>query len=151
MFRYPRFQLIFHHQISHTFLEQLRELKMQRFQLQQINSYLVQSLIDHTWSPLTKTQPSTSPHLHDSVNERSSTLLPSICEASLQMSPLVGNFWFIFYCSILRRANSRFLGLVSVWAARSFDQTALRPSVIKRIRQIDVKYITHITSFGVTA
>ena len=47
-------------------------------------------------------------------------------------------------------ANSRFLGLVSVWAARSFDQTALRPSVIKRIRQIDVKYITHITSFGVT-
>ena len=32
-------------------------------------------------------------------------------------------------------ANSRFLGLVSVWAARSFDQTALRPSVIKRIRQ----------------
>ena len=49
------------------------------------------------------------------------------------------------------RCNSRFLGLVSVWAARSFDQTALRPSVIKRIRQIDVKYITHITSFGVTA
>ena len=48
-------------------------------------------------------------------------------------------------------ANSRFLGLVSVWAARSFDQTALRPSGIKRIRQIDVKYITHITSFGVTA
>ena len=48
-------------------------------------------------------------------------------------------------------ANSRFLGLVSVWAARSFDQTALRPSVIKRIRQIDVKYIIHITSFGVTA
>ena len=46
---------------------------------------------------------------------------------------------------------SRFLGIVSVWAARSFDQTALRPSVIKRIRQIDVKYITHITSFGVTA
>ena len=37
-------------------------------------------------------------------------------------------------------ANSRFLGLVSVGAARSFDQTALRPSVIKRIRQIDVKY-----------
>ena len=48
-------------------------------------------------------------------------------------------------------ANSRFLGLVSVWAARSLDQTALRPSVIKRIRQNDVKYITHITSFGVTA
>ena len=48
-------------------------------------------------------------------------------------------------------ANSRFLGLVSVGAARSFDQTALRPSVIKRIRQIDVKYITHITSLGVTA
>ena len=41
-------------------------------------------------------------------------------------------------------ANSRFLGLVSVGAARSFDQTALRPSVIKRIRQIDVKYITHM-------
>ena len=48
-------------------------------------------------------------------------------------------------------ANSRFLGLVSVGAARSFDQTPLRPSVIKRIRQIDVKYITHITSLGVTA
>ena len=47
-------------------------------------------------------------------------------------------------------ANSRFLGLVSVWAAQSFDQTPLRPSVIKIIRQIDVKYITHITSFGVT-
>ena len=44
-------------------------------------------------------------------------------------------------------ANSRFLGLVSVWAARSFDQTALRPSVIKRIRQIDVKYIAHITQY----
>ena len=43
-------------------------------------------------------------------------------------------------------ANSRFLGLVSVGAARSFDQTALRPSVIKRIRQIDVKYITHMQS-----
>ena len=41
-------------------------------------------------------------------------------------------------------ANSRFLGLVSVGAARSFDQTTLRPSVIKRIRQIDVKYITHM-------
>ena len=41
-------------------------------------------------------------------------------------------------------ANSRFLGLVSVGAARSFDQTALRPFVIKRIRQIDVKYITHM-------
>ena len=36
-----------------------------------------------------------------------------------------------------------------IYLARSFDQTALRPSVIKRIRQIDVKYITHITSFGV--
>ena len=32
-------------------------------------------------------------------------------------------------------ANSRFLGLVSVEAARSIEQTALRPSVIKRIRQ----------------
>ena len=43
-------------------------------------------------------------------------------------------------------ANLRFLGLVSVGAARSLDQTALRPSVIKRIRQIDVKYITHMQS-----
>ena len=43
-------------------------------------------------------------------------------------------------------ANSRCLGLVSVGAARSLDQTALRPSVIKRIRQIDVKYITHMQS-----
>ena len=33
-------------------------------------------------------------------------------------------------------ANSRFLGLVSVGAARSLDQPALRPSVIKRIRQM---------------
>ena len=33
-------------------------------------------------------------------------------------------------------ANSRFLGLVSVWTAQSFDQTALRPSVAKRIRQM---------------
>ena len=31
-------------------------------------------------------------------------------------------------------------------AARSLDQTALRPSVIKRISQIDVKYITHMQS-----
>ena len=30
--------------------------------------------------------------------------------------------------------------------AQSLDQTALRPSVIKIIRQIDVKYITHIES-----
>ena len=43
-------------------------------------------------------------------------------------------------------ANSRFLGLVPVGAVRSFDQTALRPSVIKRIRQIDFKYITHMQS-----
>ena len=43
-------------------------------------------------------------------------------------------------------ANSRFLGLVYVGAARSLDQTALRPPVIKRIRQIDVKYITHMQS-----
>ena len=43
-------------------------------------------------------------------------------------------------------ANSRFLGLVSVGAARSLDQTELRPFVIKRIRQIDVKYITHMQS-----
>ena len=43
-------------------------------------------------------------------------------------------------------ANSRFLELVSVGEARSLDQMALRPSVIKRIRQIDVKYITHIQS-----
>ena len=41
-------------------------------------------------------------------------------------------------------ANPRFLGLVSVGAARSLDQTALRPFVIKRICHIDVKYITHI-------
>ena len=41
-------------------------------------------------------------------------------------------------------AKSRLMGLVSVGAARSFDQTALRPSVIKIIRQIDVKYITHM-------
>ena len=31
-------------------------------------------------------------------------------------------------------------------AARSLDQRALRLSVIKRIRQIDVKYITHMQS-----
>ena len=43
-------------------------------------------------------------------------------------------------------ANSRFLGLVSVGASHSLDQTALRPSVIKRIRQIDVKYITRMQS-----
>ena len=43
-------------------------------------------------------------------------------------------------------ANSRFLGLVSVGAVRSLDQTALRPSVIKIIRHIDVKYIAHIAS-----
>ena len=43
-------------------------------------------------------------------------------------------------------ASSRFLELVSVGAARSLDQTALRPYVIKRIRQIDVKYITHMQS-----
>ena len=43
-------------------------------------------------------------------------------------------------------ANSRFLGLVSVGTARSLDQTALRPSVIKRIRQIDVKCIIHMQS-----
>ena len=41
-------------------------------------------------------------------------------------------------------ANSRFLGLVSVGTARSLDRTELRPSVIKRMRQIDVQYITHM-------
>ena len=43
-------------------------------------------------------------------------------------------------------ANSRFLELVSVGAARSLDQTALRLFVIKRIREIDGKYITQIQS-----
>ena len=43
-------------------------------------------------------------------------------------------------------AKPRFLGLVSVGAALSLDQTALRPSVLKRICQIDVKYITHMES-----
>ena len=43
-------------------------------------------------------------------------------------------------------ANSRFLGLVPVGAAQPLDQTALRPSVIKKICQIDVKYITHMQS-----
>ena len=46
-------------------------------------------------------------------------------------------------------ANSRFLGLVSVGAARSLDQTALRPSVIKRFRQNDVEYITHMQNGNV--
>ena len=40
-------------------------------------------------------------------------------------------------------ANSRFLGLVSVGAERPLDQTELRPSVIKRIRQMALnKYDT---------
>ena len=43
-------------------------------------------------------------------------------------------------------ANSRFLVLVFVGVARLLDQTALRPFVIKGIRQIDVKYITHMQS-----
>ena len=43
-------------------------------------------------------------------------------------------------------ANSRFLGLVSMGAAQSLDQMALRLAVIKRIHQIDVKYITHMQS-----
>ena len=43
-------------------------------------------------------------------------------------------------------ANSRLLGLVSDGAARSLDQTELRLSVFKRIRLIDVKYITHMQS-----
>ena len=77
---------------------------------------------------------------------------------SVVFSTLVGVFVFrviwselLMTSAISSIANSRFLGLVSVGAVRSFDQTALRPSVIKRIRQIDVKYITHITSLGVTA
>ena len=43
-------------------------------------------------------------------------------------------------------ANLIFLELVSVGAARSLDQMALRPSVIKRIHEIEVKYITHMQS-----
>ena len=43
------------------FLEHLKELKMQMTQLQQMHSYLIQSLIDRTWPPLTKTQPLTAP------------------------------------------------------------------------------------------
>ena len=45
-----------------VFLEQLKELKMQMTQLQHMHSYLVQSLIDHTWPPLTKTQPLQAPN-----------------------------------------------------------------------------------------
>ena len=41
---------------SSIFLEQLKELKTQMTQLQQMNSYLIQSLIDRSWPPLTKTQ-----------------------------------------------------------------------------------------------
>ena len=77
---------------------------------------------------------------------------------SVVFGTLVGVFVFrviwselLMTSAISSIANSKFLGLVSVGAARSFGQTALRPSVIKRIRQIDVKYITHITSLGVTA
>ena len=43
------------------FLEQLKELKMQMTQLQQMHSYLIQSLIDRTWPPLTKNQPLQAP------------------------------------------------------------------------------------------
>ena len=43
-------------------------------------------------------------------------------------------------------ANSRFVGFVFVGAAQLLDQRALGPSVIKRIRHIDVEYITHTTS-----
>ena len=46
-------------------------------------------------------------------------------------------------------ANSRFMGSVFVGEAGSLDQTALRPSVIKTIRQIDVKYITHMKNGNV--
>ena len=45
-----------------VFLEQLKELKMQMTQLQQMHSYLVQSLIDRTWLPLTKIQPLQAPN-----------------------------------------------------------------------------------------
>ena len=38
------------------------------------------------------------------------------------------------------------LGISVCGAARSLDQMALRLYVIKRIRQIDVTYITHIQS-----
>ena len=51
---------------------------MQMTQLQQMHSYLVQSLIDRTWPPINKDSTSTSPHLHDSVNDRSITLVPSM-------------------------------------------------------------------------
>ena len=45
---------------------------MQMTQLQQMSSYLIQSLIDCVWPPLT------SPHVHDSVNDRSITLVSSM-------------------------------------------------------------------------
>ena len=45
-----------------------------------------------------------------------------------------------------RGANSRFLGFVYVGAARSLDQNGIETVCIKRIRQIDVKYITHMKS-----
>ena len=45
-----------------VFLEQLKELKMQMTQLQQMHSYLVQSLIDRTCPPLTKIQPLQAPN-----------------------------------------------------------------------------------------
>ena len=43
-------------------------------------------------------------------------------------------------------ANLRFLGLVSVGAARSLDQTALKPSCHQNNPSNDVKYITHMQS-----
>ena len=38
------------------FLDQLKELKTQMSQLQQMHSYLFQNLIDRAWPPLAKTQ-----------------------------------------------------------------------------------------------
>ena len=39
-----------------VFLEQLKELKIQMSQLQQMHSYLFQNLIDRAWPPLAKKQ-----------------------------------------------------------------------------------------------
>ena len=61
-----------------VFLEQLKELKMQMTQLQQ-NTFLSGSKSNRSYMvPINKDSTSTSPQLHDSVNDSSITLVPSM-------------------------------------------------------------------------
>ena len=78
-FQYPRFQLIFYHQMSHhIFFRTAEGTKIANDPIT-TNALLSGSKSNRSYmAPINKDSTSTCPHLHDTVNDRSITLVPSM-------------------------------------------------------------------------